>query len=629
MLVLEEPVGRTTQTQLSVNMTSIAYRDSDERPFTAERVIKPGSSTVTAPRVVSCYWSPIKTENLYTPTMTDEEMDKNVGCTKHARCKGHTRMDPTGTVHMIPHGFAIGDELRSSDAYMMNKMVMEGRKDMHDVAKFCFDRISGKRGLLRKACNGTRPTNTFRFVATPSNGPLGVAYLPYHFFDKGQFVYVYANGRCVMKKVEVGQTIMIGRCPAQGKDSTLPVKALRGEKGSSSIRITLEVCPKTNADFDGDEMYGIVPAGAGSQKQLDEEWINTWIKEKVTNICETVSDIITKSGGDPTIDPAMYSTMPLEDMETHPGGKMYELLMLKPKSWRVMVRTMHNSTYWKSWVTRSEQGIVNTIMGRHGIAGPYGYMRLGMMLGTCVMTSMNKVTINSSPKPGLPCVDACPGMNRVTCSSAMTKLTKILYQRGIDVSKHGKLVGLTPAMETLMSMSAECYAIKEINGDMSLSLTKTMNTSSSPNPCTTLEWIYNEGMRTNIIASSTIVTSMIEEVDNVMLTPQERIMVSILFAFLSLNVRSVMERDSIDVIYSLGFDWYTAATCSDVRWLKSVIRDPSTYPGVRLDTDINSTLGAIFLGNMSLMTPENTGEYGDGTVKMNTDTEVIDWASDY
>ncbi|KAL1960173.1 hypothetical protein VTO42DRAFT_8716 [Malbranchea cinnamomea] len=33
-------------------------RSEDERPFTAVRVIKPGFSTVTAPRIVSCYLKP-------------------------------------------------------------------------------------------------------------------------------------------------------------------------------------------------------------------------------------------------------------------------------------------------------------------------------------------------------------------------------------------------------------------------------------------------------------------------------------------------------------------------------------------------------------------------------------------
>jgi len=89
-----------------------------------------------------------------------------------------------------------------------------------------------------------------------------------------------------------------------------------------------------------------------------------------------------------------------------------------------------------------------------------------------------------------------------------------------------------------------------------------------------------------------------------------------------------METDVLDVVYPLGLDWYTSATCTDIRWLKNVIRNPDMYPNARMDTNINSVLGSIFLGNMSLITPENTGEHGDGTVKMNTDTEIVDWESD-
>lgn len=611
------------------NTISVISKQDDERPFTASRVIKPGQSTVTAPRVVSCYWSPINTANLYAPTMTEEEMDRNVGCVRHERCKGHLRMDPNRNVYMIPHGFAIADELRSSDTYVMNKMVMEGRKDASDVSKFCFDRISGKRGLLRKGCNGTRPTNSFRFVATPSDGPLGYVYLPFHVFDRGQFVRLYPNGRCVMKKLKEGDTIMIGRQPAQGKDSALPVKVLRGLEGQSTIKITLEVCPLTNADFDGDEMFGVVAASESTEEEMEMRWNEQWCSNKVVNITEAVKKIALDSGADPDVDPAMYTTMPLEDMETHPGGKMYELLMLKPKSWRIMTKVMYDKSYWKSWVTRSEQGIVNTIMGRHGIAGPYGYMRLGMMLGTCVITSPKMVTINSMPKPMLPCVDTYPGMNRITCSSAMTKLTKILYQRGIDTAKHGKVMGKTPAMETLMNLSDDCYAIMNVENELNISLSPASSAIGSTNPCTTLEWINSRGPNSNIIASSVMVTSMIEEIDNVTLTPQERVMVSVLFAFLSMSSKAVMETDMISVIYPLGLDWYTAATCSDIRWIKNVIRDPSRYSEVRMDTNIDSTLGAIFLGNMSMITQQTLGEHGSGTVKMNTDTEIVDWSSDY
>jgi hypothetical protein len=407
-------------------MQMITSSIDDERPFTATRVIKPGSSTVTAPRVVSCYWSPLKKENLYAPSMTMEELNSSTGCTKHPTCNGHLRTDPTGSVYMIPQGFAVGDELRHSDAYVMNKMVMEGKKGIEDMAAFCFGRISGKRGILRKACNGTRPTNTFRFVASPSLGPMNAVYLPYHLFERGLFVHVYSNGRCVMKRIEEGDTVLIGRCPSQGSESALPMIALRGEKGSSSIRIPLEMCPRNNADFDGDEMFGIVSATDASAEELREALPRAWNPNNITNILESVHRIVIESGGDDMVDSVMYSTMPLDEMGSHPGGKMYDLLMLKPKSWSTMYKTMISGSYWKSWVTRSEQGVVNTILGRHGIAGPYGYMRLGMMLGTCVTLCEDNIVIEADPRPRLPVVKACPGMEMITCSSAMTKLTKIM-----------------------------------------------------------------------------------------------------------------------------------------------------------------------------------------------------------
>jgi len=613
-------------TNISMQMITSAY--DDERPFTATRVIKPGSSTVTAPRVVSCYWSPIKKENLHAPTMTMEELNASLGCTKHKRCKGHLRMDPTGSVYMIPQGFAVGDELRHSDAHVMNKMVMEGKKGIADMSTFCFGRISGKRGILRKGCNGTRPTNTFRFVASPSLGPMNVVYLPYHFFDRGLFIHLYPNGRCVMKRLKEGDLVLIGRCPSQGSESALPMIAQRGEPGSSSIRIPLEMCSRNNADFDGDEMYGIVPATDASSDELREALARAWNPNMITNILESVQEIVTDAGGDPMVDPTMYSTMPLEDMGSHPGGKMYDLLMLKPKSWKTMYKTMVSGSYWKSWISRSEQGIVNTILGRHGIAGPYGYMRLGMMLGTCVTVSGGNLVVEADPRPNLPMVKTCPGMDMITCSSAMTKLTNIMYQRGIDMSKHGKEVGITPAMETMMKLSDRCYtAVTEGNRTI-IATCPSRGATASQNASTTLESIMRMGLQSNPIQSAVIVTSMIEEIDRVMLTPQERIAVSVLFAFLSQNIEAVMETDVLDVVYPLGLDWYTSATCTDIRWLKNVIRNPDMYPNARMDTNINSVLGSIFLGNMSLITPENTGEHGDGTVKMNTDTEIVDWESD-
>lgn len=143
------------------------------------------------------------------------------------------------------------------------------------------------------------------------------------------------------------------------------------------------------------------------------------------------------------------------------------------------------------------------------------------------------------------------------------------------------------------------------------------NSQPSAGISTTLESIRNSGGCSDILISS---ITMIEELDRVILSGQERIAVSILFAFLSSNLNTVMNVDSISVIHPLGLDWYTSATCSDIRWLRNVIRDPRRYPGVRMTTDISSILGSFFLGNLSMISDTNTGEHGRGTVRMDIST---------
>ena len=85
----------------------------------------------------------------------------------------------------------------------------------------------------------------------------------------------------------------------------------------------------------------------------------------------------------------------LEDMIDHPGGEMYDTLMLKTKSWKVMGQTSYNSSYWKTWVERSMDGINNSTIGKHGIGKPYVDMRNGMMLGTMVIKDSNSIRIST------------------------------------------------------------------------------------------------------------------------------------------------------------------------------------------------------------------------------------------
>lgn len=96
----------------------------------------------------------------------------------------------------------------------------------------------------------------------------------------------------------------------------------------------------------------------------------------------------------PTIDPAMSTTMPVEDMIGHPDGPMYDFLMLKPKSWSIMGKTAFSKTYWQMWVDRSVYCIINSTMGKHGIGEPYAQMRNVKMMGTIVKRYRKSISIS-------------------------------------------------------------------------------------------------------------------------------------------------------------------------------------------------------------------------------------------
>ena len=72
------------------------YDDTNERRFTARRVLMPSSSTITAPQVVRCSWQTVNTSNLLSKPMTYEELHSNKSCSSHPHCKGHLRSDMNG-----------------------------------------------------------------------------------------------------------------------------------------------------------------------------------------------------------------------------------------------------------------------------------------------------------------------------------------------------------------------------------------------------------------------------------------------------------------------------------------------------------------------------------------------------
>jgi hypothetical protein len=112
-----------------------------------------------------------------------------------------------------------------------------------------------------------------------------------------------------------------------------------------------------------------------------------------------VGRIVNKSGSDPDLDPAMCTTMPLEDMIDHPGGKIYDFtisLMPKFTNWNVMGKTTFEESYWTTWVERSMDGIVHSMMSKYGIGESYLQMRDAMMMGNMVISDKQFIRVRSA-----------------------------------------------------------------------------------------------------------------------------------------------------------------------------------------------------------------------------------------
>jgi hypothetical protein len=147
----------SSQLSLRTRLHKTLYLDSEPS--------NPGRSVIGTPWVVKCTWTRIKVENLdvYEGTLEDAKSSKN--CTYHPRCKGH--LCSSNNAYLIPYGFATGGEIISSVGSMLNQAVIANDKSATDIAEHCYGRIATKSGIMRKSCNGCRPTNTMRFVASP------------------------------------------------------------------------------------------------------------------------------------------------------------------------------------------------------------------------------------------------------------------------------------------------------------------------------------------------------------------------------------------------------------------------------------------------------------------------------
>ena len=612
--------SRSSRAIYTITMTTLdahTYKVENARPFVCSRMVKPGYSITGVPSVVKCVWTTIKTENLLVFDGELEDARGTKSCNMHKGCRGHLCI-ANGT-YLIPYGFAAGGEIIASEASMLNQSVILGDKNSDDVAAHCYKRIATKNGILRKLCNGCRPTNSMRLVASPGNVDKGVIQIPHRVMNRSRFVYVSQDGRCKTRKLKDGDTIVMGRCPSQGSDSALPMRVSTSTENTNSVRVPLEVCKMNNADFDGDELWMLVPMSTIGFEETRRAWYRVWGDDRIISVFGAACALACENGLERVLDPATLTTMTFEEMSQHPGGRMYDSMMLKPKSWREMYKVMVSVTYWRSHVSRSETGIMNTVMSRHGIAGPYGSMRMGMMLGTCVNTRGNVLVVDSVMMPVLPRVVMTRLESSVVCSSAMTKLTKVMYQAGIDMSKHGAARGKIPAIRTILTSSANTYAIAGQQGNENVVLIPSADASRLSNIYTNMNSIRSAAASPDVMRVACGVVALVEELDSVELTNQERVAAAFLLVFLSAYTNEVVGTNTVELMGTLGLDWYTSVTCSDVRWIKNVMRNAYSSTPVSLTTDVSSILGSIFIGNMSMFTSADSTVRGCMTVNTISD----------
>lgn len=338
-------------------------------------------------------------------------------------------------------------------------------------------------------------------------------------------------------------------------------------------------------------------------EEAERRWNEIWTLDPPKPIFEEAYKVAVENEIPSWVDPAILTTMTFDEMSEHKGGPMYDDMLLKPKSWNTMYNVMRSDNYWKSTIPRSEQGMFNTAMGRHGLSVPYGYMREGMMMGKTVDMHNSDVTVMSRYVPEIPALKrGYLNMKRTTCCLALTKMTRAVYQMGIDRQKHGAQNERTPAICTLLGEFKVAYGLVKSKAGTELVLDGIDEIRERSSLYTRLECIRDQDSYIEKLRRAYQITSMIEEIDSVMLTPSERLAVSYFFVYLSENVRSLMYGFSVNVysLKSLGLDWYTSVTCSDIRWLKNILRNESERSGLVTYTDTSTILGTIFLGDLNL-----------------------------
>ncbi|KAK5651106.1 hypothetical protein OQA88_13269 [Cercophora sp. LCS_1] len=233
-----------------------------------------------APAVVRCEWKEIDVNHLITSEDALESIQSTVVYEEYPGCLGHLYQDPQSNAYPMLSGFARGG---GENSY--------GDMEKEGIASKCYGKLATKHGIPRKQNNGT---NSMRKVASPSIGiefgavkelsliNKGWIEVPTWVLEKVRFLRRTDLGMYYLSKLRIGEAIVIGRCPSQGPDSAIPLKVKAAPNGINAC------APLENAEFDGGEVYGLVPIMAEGIGEAKDRWHKRWIVNRPEPIFEEV-----------------------------------------------------------------------------------------------------------------------------------------------------------------------------------------------------------------------------------------------------------------------------------------------------------------------------------------------------
>lgn len=148
-----------------------------------------------------------------------------------------------------------------------------------------------------------------------------------------------------------------------------------------------------------------------------------------------------------------------------------------------------------------------------------------------------------------------------------------------------------------------CYGFVSDSGPMYTKLMSNIDARIASLPYTKLSYIAMATSPVDLLERAIMVTTLVTELDRIRMSEEETLACAIFLAFMCRYTDDIISKDKIRVTKALGTDWYTSVTCSNINWIKSVMRTTNDNQTVNMTTDINSLLGSMAIGNMCRFSP--------------------------